>query len=145
MNLFGPAGDDAPMASPLTSRTAAPLQFPPKPSTPTPKMGKGKKKRMSTAAQLSPPAPCNYPSSQSPYPHGSPQDHFWLQRMLSRQSEPSPAPPAASPAPKKEPIPPPECTHTGNMLEMLLCSCKILCDWTGKTWSSPRDQMHIVR
>jgi hypothetical protein len=56
MNLFGPAGDDAPMASPLTSRTAAPPQLPPESSTPTPKMGKGKKKRMSTAAQLSPPA-----------------------------------------------------------------------------------------
>jgi hypothetical protein len=52
MNLFGTAGDDTPMASPSTSRTAASLQFPPEPSTPTPKTGKGKKKWTSTAAQL---------------------------------------------------------------------------------------------
>jgi hypothetical protein len=29
MNLFGPAGNDAPMASPLTSWTVAPPWFPP--------------------------------------------------------------------------------------------------------------------
>jgi hypothetical protein len=52
MNLFGPTGDDAPMASPLTSRTVASPQFPPEPSTPTPKMGKGKKRQMSAAAQF---------------------------------------------------------------------------------------------
>jgi hypothetical protein len=104
-----------------------------------------KKKQTSAAAQLSPPAPCNYPGSQSPYLHGSPQDCFWLQRTASQQSEPSLAPPATSPALEKEPIPPPEHTHTSNMLDMLLRSCEILCDWTGKTWSSPRNQMHIAR
>jgi hypothetical protein len=99
------------MALLSTLRTVAPPQFPPDPSTPTPK-GKGKKKQMSAAAQLSPPAPCNYPSSQSPYLHGSPQDCFWLQRMSSQQLAPSPAPSAPTSIKEKEPIPAPDTKHS---------------------------------
>jgi hypothetical protein len=126
MDLFDTAGD-APMASPATSQITAPLQFPSEPSTPTPNMGKGKKKRTSTVAQLLPPTPQPGPSLAGPA-----FQIPWAPTMGSRASSTSqqvassPAPPASTLVMAKEPLPELDTEHSDWLLDVLRWSIDIL-------------------
>jgi hypothetical protein len=134
------------MSSPSTSKAVSgPPAFPPEPVTPT--RGAGKGKRTSAAAELTPHSPRAGPSLAGPSMTASQAPKAPRVSWASSQaSVASSAPPAHSfsEPPVKDPIPPPRHKHTGNLLKVLDHSIDILGEWSGKSWSTPRDQMHLA-